>query len=160
LDYHRWAIIVPLDGTVNVSRRALAPLTPSWESRNTSLLYITPRIYTIRYIKIGIVEVFVKQATATRAPVVWIIHPFHALNVIFTCSCRNSSSVNLWLRLQPFFHLLLDVGDFDTEFFQVQNLRFAMRSTITSVAIAVWLVAACRCAFMAPTVAVAAYRIT
>ena len=27
---------------------------------------------------------FVKQATATRAPVVWIIHPFHALNVIFT----------------------------------------------------------------------------
>ena len=40
--------------------------------------------YTICYIKIGIVEVFVKQATATRAPVVWIIHPFHALNVIFT----------------------------------------------------------------------------
>tara|TARA_B100001559_G_scaffold223271_1_gene187398 strand:- start:226 stop:480 length:255 start_codon:yes stop_codon:yes gene_type:complete len=59
-----------------------------------------------------------------------------------------------------FFQLLVDVGDFDTEFFQVQNLRFAMRSTITSVAIAVWLVAACRCAFMAPTVAVAAYRIT
>jgi len=59
-----------------------------------------------------------------------------------------------------FLHLLLDVGDFDTEVFQVQNLRFAMRSTITSVAIAVWLVATCRCAFMTPTVAVAAYRIT
>ncbi len=36
-----------------------------------------------------------------------------------------------------FLHLLLDVGDFDTEVFHVQNLRFAMRSTITSVAIAV-----------------------
>jgi len=41
-------------------------------------------IDTIRYIKIGIVEVFVKQATVTRAPVFWIIHPFHALNDIFT----------------------------------------------------------------------------
>jgi len=28
--------------------------------------------------------VFVKQAVAARAPVFWIIHPFHALNDIFT----------------------------------------------------------------------------
>jgi len=39
----------------------------------------------IQYVTLKFISLrFVKQATATRAPVLWIIHPFHVLNVIFT----------------------------------------------------------------------------